>query len=311
MKIKSVTVLLTGLFLSAVAFMGCQQATTGATADYSGTATKYFDAHNGGYVGEAIVTTNADGVVTSAVMNEWQGPSGWAAYTGVNTSFVGGEAIRMKMVGKNSAATNLEIKDFTFFYYNVNSKGWVEFSPPSALGVYAAPSAATAAAAPNFDAKMSNPLYSQAYVVACNLDNATDLVNVTITDGTASVAPVVTVGAKASASVHYGHLNKANAASTYMPVSASSIGYKANVAALIAFFKSNPTANYAAAVATSGIVVTAPSATYTAATDTVWKVADAVTGATYQDFPHYAMELQNAYLFATSEKKTGDLRTLK
>ena len=236
----------------------------------------------------------------------------------------------MKMVGKNSAATNLEIKDFTFFYYNVNSKGWVEFSPPSALGVYAAPSAATAAAAPNFDAKMSNPLYSQAYVVACNLDNATDLVNVTITDGTASVAPVVTVGAKASATVHYGHLNKANAASTYMAMNtydaakdkySQSIGYRENVKALLNFFKSNPTANYLAAVQKNSVlpafttdyptVTPVFSNNYASQTDSVWTVADAVTGATYADFPHYAMELQNAYLFATSEKKTGDLRSLK
>jgi hypothetical protein len=48
-------------------------------------------------------------------------------------------------------------------------------------------------------------------------------------------------------------------------------------------------------------------------TSKVWTLdgtVDALTGATYTDFPNYALALQNAYLFAIGESKSGDLRAV-
>ena len=74
----------------------------------------------------------------------------------------------------------------------------------------------------------------------------------------------------------------------------------------------NPTANYAAATLKKAKVTlkedkavdaAAKVADYTAANDKVYVVADAVTGATYSDFPHYCLELQTAYKMAIAEQK--------
>jgi Rieske Fe-S protein len=47
-------------------------------AAFGQTATKYFVAHQGGYIGEATVTVDKKGNVVSASIAEWQGPGGWA-----------------------------------------------------------------------------------------------------------------------------------------------------------------------------------------------------------------------------------------
>jgi len=309
---------------AALALSGCTQPTDSSTS-YAGTATKLFVAHGGGYIGEATVTTNANGVVTDAVMNEYHGPSGWADYKTGLTAYEGGEMIRMKMASKNTTNASAEIAGYTFFYYSVNAQGWVEFTP-SLTETYTAPTGTTNVKE-NFNAKMANPLYAEAYVADVKADNDTDLVTITMTDGGGTgsgTLATITVGAKASDTCHYISMNKAASDAIYMPMNATSIGYRENVKALLTFFKSNPTADYASAVATTGVALGAmttdyvgtvehpvTTADYSAATDTVWEVADVVTGATYSDFQSYALELQNAYLFALSDIKGGDLRSVR
>jgi len=82
--------------------------------------------------------------------------------------------------------------------------------------------------------------------------------------------------------------------------------------ATIDFFKANPTANFAAATVRKAKVTikedknidtAAAAATYEAADDNVYTVADAVTGATYSDFQHYSLELQAAYKMALAEQQ--------
>jgi len=145
---------------------------------------------------------------------------------------------------------------------------------------------------------MANPMRAEAYVKAAREDT---LVNVKI-DGLK-----VAVGKKASQTVHYGHMDKANKNSVYMPLNASSIGYRYNNKALLDFFKANPTAKFADAtikkakvrlVEDKSVDSSAKVASYTAAEDTVYAVADVVTGATYSDFQHYSLELQAAYMMA-------------
>jgi hypothetical protein len=109
-------------------------------------------------------------------------------------------------------------------------------------------------------------------------------------------------------------MNKANAKATYMPIDAGSIGYRYNYRATIDFFKANPTANFAAAALKDSRVTVKEDkaideatnvADYKAAVDKVWAVADAVTGATFSDFPHYSLELQTAYKMAIAEQKVA------
>ena len=137
---------------------------------------------------------------------------------------VGGEIVRLYMAGKNldstTTATNLVgatstttttypswAHNYTFFYYNAASKGWVEFAPSTVVKTnvvvfdntgavvttvpsntttvaYAAPTTAgssydmttytakplstTAAATPNLDIKLSSTTYAKAYTDACD-----------------------------------------------------------------------------------------------------------------------------------------------
>lgn len=313
--------------LLALALLGCSQPTSDDSANYAGTATKYFSAHGGGYVGEAVVTTNSDGNVTSAALNEWQGPSAWAAYNSGQTAFVGGEMIRFKMAGQNATSTDPAVKDYAFFYYNINSGLWIEQSFTGTT--WTVPGPATGAATKNnFDYQIGNRLeYAAAYVAACKAQydddttNNTDLVTVTVTK--VGNNPSVTVGSDAKTSLHtgYGHLNKAAPTSTYMPITGGSIGYRFNNHALVTFFKTHPKADYNSATlqlnvpvtltADSSIDANTNTATYTQSNDSVWAVADVTTGATYSDFKQYALALQDAYLYAIGEKKSGDLRSIK
>jgi len=148
---------------------------------------------------------------------------------------------------------------------------------------------------------MANPLRAAAYVKAAREDK---LVNVKI-DGLK-----VTVGKKASQTVHYGAMDKADKNATYMPLPKDSIGYRYNNLATLDFFKTNPTADFGAAtLQKAGIAVlenkavdaNAKAAVYVAAEDNVYVVADAVTGATYSDFQHYSLELQTAYKMAIAD----------
>jgi hypothetical protein len=149
---------------------------------------------------------------------------------------------------------------------------------------------------------MGNPIRAAAYAEAARNDT---LVNVTIEGNR------VNVGKPASQTVHYGHMNKANPTSTYMSTSGNGIGYRFNNAALIEFFKANPTADYTATrmvetkitlAANPAVDANANIAGYTQETDRVFAVADAVSGATYSDFPHYALALQEAYKAAIAAR---------
>jgi hypothetical protein len=264
------------------------------------TATKYFVAHQGGYVSEATVTIDKAGKVIAASINEWQGPGGWAAFDSPDgKSTLDGYVVRVPDPLANTTNPNPQIKGYMFYIYNLKADGtyvWSQFTP-GASG-FAKP---TRQFERDFEGLMSNPVRAEAYAKAARADT---LVSVTI-DGLK-----VTVGKKASETVHYGHMDKANPRSNYMPISATSIGYRYNNKALIDFFMANPTANYAAATMTKAKVSPkadkaidqADLAAYTAATDDVYVVADAVTGATYSDFIHYALELQAAYKMALAEQ---------
>ncbi|HOX12981.1 MAG TPA: hypothetical protein P5117_00425 [Spirochaetia bacterium] len=261
------------------------------------TATKYFVAHQGGYIGEATVTVDKKGAVVSASLAEWQGPGGWAEYNSPDgKALLDGAVVRVPDPLANTANPDPMIKGYMFYVYNLKEDGtyvWSQFTPGK--DKFAKPARQYER---DFEGLMSNPIRAAAYAKAAREDN---LYNVTI-DGLK-----VTLGKKASQTVHYGHMDKANKASVYMPLNAGSIGYRYNNEFLLDFFKANPTTDFAAFTMKKAKVTLAEdknvdagakAAEYTAADDMVFAYADVVTGATYSDFPHYALELQTAYQMA-------------
>jgi len=265
------------------------------------TATKYYVAHQGGYIGEATVTIDAAGKVVDATWSEWQGPGGWAAFNSPDgKSLVGGAIVRVPDPLANASHADPAIRGYMFYIYNLKPDGtyiWSQYTPGEKG--FALPARQFER---DFEGVMGNPIRAAAYARAAREDK---LVNVTITGLT------VTVGKPASQTVHYGHMDKANKASIYMPIAEGSIGYRYNYKATIDFFKANPTANYAAftmkktkvTLVENKNVDQAPVAGYKAAEDTVYVVADAVSGATFSDFPHYCIELQTAYMMALAQQK--------
>ena len=274
--------------------------TLGAAAAFGQTATKYYVAHQGGYIGEATVTVKGT-KVTSAAFAEWQGPGGWAENNSPDgKSIVDGAVVRVPDPLANVANADPAIKGYMVYVYNVKDGlgVWSQFTPGK--DGFARPSRQFER---DFEGLMGNPIRAAAYAQAARDDT---LVNVTI-DGLK-----VTVGKKASETVHYGHMNKADPRSVYMALNASSIGYRYNYKATIDFFMANPTANFAAATVKKAKVALkedkavdagAKVADYTAADDSVYFVADAVSGATFSDFQHYSLELQAAYKMALAEGK--------
>lgn len=263
------------------------------------TATKYFVAHQGGYIGEATVTVDKAGKVTAAAIAEWQGPGGFAEFNAPDgKSTADGYVIRVSDPLANTASTDPEIKGYMFYVYKIKDGAglWVQYTPGKEG--FAASTNYTR----DFEGMMGNPIRAKAYADAARADT---IVSVT-TEGLK-----VIVGKKASQTVHYGHMNKADAAANYMPIAAASIGYRYNMKATVDFFQANPTANFAAftmkkikvAPKADPKVDPADLAAYTAADDQVFTVADAVTGATFSDFPHYSLELQAAYKMALAESK--------
>jgi hypothetical protein len=267
------------------------------------TATKYFVAHQGGYVGEATVSVDGKGMVVAASFAEWQGPGGWAENNSPDgKSIVDGAIVRTPDPLANTANADPEIKGYMFYIYNVqNGLGvWSQYTPGAAG--FTRP---TRQYERDFEGLMGNPIRAAAYAKAARDDK---LVNVTI-DGLK-----VIVGKTASKTVHYGNMNKANPSANYMPLNAGSIGYRYNYKATIDFFMANPNADYSAfktqkvkvaLVENKAIDANVSVADYTAADDTVYVVADALTGATYSDFPHYSLELQAAYKMALADQRIG------
>jgi hypothetical protein len=264
------------------------------------TATKYFVAHQGGYVGEATVSVDKSGKVVDAYYADWQGPGGWAEFNSADgKGWVDGAVVRVPDPFGNTGSTDPMIKGYTFYVYNLKSDGtyiWSQYTPGKDR--FDKPARQFER---DFEGLMANPIRAQAYVEAARADT---LVNVAIT------GLKVTVGKKASETVHYGNMNKANKNANYMPLAADSIGYRYNYKATIDFFKANPTAAFANATLKKmkvalqedkNIDASAKVADYKAADDMVYVVADAVTGATYSDFQHYSLELQMAYKMALAE----------
>ncbi|HPE88293.1 MAG TPA: hypothetical protein P5298_01580 [Spirochaetia bacterium] len=270
-----------------------------AAAAFGQTATKYYVAHQGGYIGEATVTIKGT-KVADASYAEWQGPGGWAEFNSPDgKSVVDGAIVRVPDPLANTAHPDPAIRGYMFYIYNVDGGLglWSQYTPGKTG--FARPSRQYER---DFEGLMGNPIRAAAYAKAAREDT---LVNVTI-DGL-----VVTVGKPASQTVHYGHMNKADPRSTYMSLNASSIGYRYNYKATIDFFKKNPTADYSSAVIKPmklsvvedrSVDANAAASEYTAASDGVYVVADAVSGATYSDFQHYALELQAAYKMALAER---------
>lgn len=281
--------------------LGAAFAVLAGTAFAQTTATKYFVAHQGGYVGEATVSIDKAGKVTAASIAEWQGPGGWAENNSSDgKSIVDGAVVRVPDPFANLANPNPQIKGYMFYIYNQEGKGpgvWSQYTPGKDGFVRPARQYER-----DFEGLMSNPIRAEAYAKAAREDK---LVNVKI-DGLK-----VAVGKKASETVHYGHMNKADKTAEYMPLSKDSIGYRYNNQATLAFFKANPTADFAAATlkkakvsvkADKNVDANADAAAYVAAEDNVYAVADVVTGATYSDFQHYSLELQAAYKYALAEQ---------
>lgn len=270
-----------------------------SVAAFGQTATKYFVAHQGGYIGEATVTVDKKGKVLDASIAEWQGPGGWAEADG--EAIPAGAVVRVPDPLANTSNPDPAIKGYMFYIYNLKTDGtyvWSQYTPGKTG--FALP---TRQYERDFEGLMGNPIRAEAYAKAARADT---LVNVTI-DGLK-----VTVGKKASETVHYADLNKADKDSVYMALNANSIGYRYNYKAMIDFFKAHPTADFAAAeykrakvtiTEDKDVDATASASEYTAADDMVYTVADAVTGATYTDFPHYSLELQTAYKMALAEQR--------
>jgi len=267
---------------------------------FAQTATKYFVAHQGGYVGAATVTVGKSGEVVSAALEEWQGPGGWAENNSADgKSIVDGAVVRAPDPFANLTSSDPEIKGYMFYILNQVQGGpgvWSQFNP-GAKG-FARPARQYER---DFEGLMSNPLRAAAYVKAAREDK---LVNVKI-EGTK-----VIVGKKASETIHYGAMNKADKNANYMPLTKDSIGYRYNYVAMLAFFKANPVADFGAAklqkakvavIEDKDVDANAKAADYVAAEDSVYIVADAVTGATYSDFQHYSLELQTAYKMAIAD----------
>ncbi|MCX7026560.1 MAG: hypothetical protein NT061_03520 [Spirochaetes bacterium] len=271
------------------------------SAAFAQTATKYFVAHQGGYVGAATVTVGKSSDVVSAAIEEWQGPGGWAENNSADgKAIVDGAVVRVPDPFANLASKDPEITGYTFYILNdPTGKGpavWSQFTPGAAG--FTRPARQWER---DFEGLMSNPLRAAAYVKAAREDS---LVNVKI-DGLK-----VTVGKKASETVHYGAMNKADKNANYMPLTKDSIGYRYNYNAMVTFFKAHPTADFAAAtfqkvklspVENKNIDANAKTADYTVATDDVYVIADVVTGATYSDYQHYSLELQTAYKMAIAD----------
>ncbi|MFA6506231.1 MAG: hypothetical protein WCT14_09045 [Treponemataceae bacterium] len=268
---------------------------------FAQTATKYFVAHQGGYIGEATVSVDKAGKVTAASIVEWQGPGGWAENNSPDgKAIVDGAIVRVPDPMANLGSSDPEIKGYMFYIYNQVEKGpsaWSQFTPGKTGFVRPGRQWER-----DFEGMMSNPIRSEAYAKAAKADT---LVNVKI-EGLK-----VTVGKKASETIHYGHMNKADKNSVYMALGADGIGYRYNNKAMLDFFKAHPMANFAAATMKKAKVTVkedknidakADVSKYVAAEDTVYVVADAVTGATYSDYQHYSLELQAAYKLALADQ---------
>jgi hypothetical protein len=331
LSVATATVLAT--FLTVLS--GCDQAITTGGSSFAGTGTYIYPVHATEVIAEATVSTDSNGVVTAADWNEYQGPSSWVYSTGTSGAVAGGEIIRMKMAGKNAGSTivdqdgNKAVEGYTFFYYNLATLGWVEYTPTYS-STWTAPTS-SASTADNFELKMANPLYAQAYVDDCKAVTAsasnTDLTTVSFaisgTNLVATVSPVVgstTVGnAAAQAALRsIKALNKNSTASAYFPISSTNLGYKTNHDRIVAFFTKNPKATYTTAATTTltwaDYNFSSPSSTYTQLTDAVWTLGsgtDAVTGATCSDFPSYSLGLQTAYLYALADNKGGNTRSVQ
>lgn len=241
------------------------------------------------------------GKVVDASLAEWQGPGGWAENNSPDgKSIVDGAVVRVPDPFANLANPDPAIRGYMFYILNQVAGGpgvWSQFTPGK--DKFTRPARQYER---DFEGLMSNPIRAAAYAKAAREDT---LVNVKI-DGVK-----VIVGKKASETVHYGHMDKASPEANYMPLTKDSIGYRYNTQATLAFFKANPTANFAAAlIKRAKLTVTenkavdagAKAAEYVAADDGVYVVADVVTGATYSDFQHYSLELQAAYKYALAEK---------
>lgn len=293
------------LMLIAVSFVSA----AGSKESYApAEATKYYVAHQGGYIGEAIVKIDAESKVVDAHFHEWQGPGGWAEK--VNGAVPDGAVIRTPDPLANASSADPQVKGYMFYIYNLQADGktyiWSQATVTPAG--FTRPSRQYER---DFEGLMSNPIRAAAYAKAAREDK---LVNVTMVDGK------IVVGKPASQTVHYGHMDKANPASTYMPVAAASIGFRYNYKATVDFFKANPAADYTQVVTRSmkvelkedkSVDATGNVAAYTAATDNVFVIADAVTGATYSDFHHYALELQQAYYNALAIQRLAAMKAKK
>lgn len=87
-----------------------------ATAAFAQTATAYFVAHQGGYIGEATVTVKGT-KVASASIAEWQGPDGWAEFNSADgKAIVDGAVVRVPDPLANTTNPDPAIKGYMFYH---------------------------------------------------------------------------------------------------------------------------------------------------------------------------------------------------
>lgn len=285
MKKRILTVLLVAVMaVSVVAFAAC-------TPSYEeATGVSYFVAHQGGYVGEAIVKIDGAGKVISAELNEYLGPTDWAK--GSNSAPADGTIIRFPYVNNNPSSTS-GIKDYILFQYSTEAGSRSNWSEYTYNGTSWSRGGQIAR---DFEGRMGNPRLAEAYVKSIK-NNTLEVVTVN--------GATVTAGQKASALAaltSYKVMNKAESTSGYMPIGAATIGYRENLARTLAFFIANPTADFGSAV-TAKEAANFDNETYTATEDDIFQVGGASTGATWTDYIHYSLELQNAYNFALATQR--------
>ena len=122
-------------------------ALAGSTA-FAQTATKYFVAHQGGYVAAATVTVGKSGEVIAAAIEEWQGPGGWAENNSPKgDAIVDGAVVRVADPFANLGSKDPEVKGYTFYIYNdPTGKGpgvWSQFTPGATVFAVAFASSST------------------------------------------------------------------------------------------------------------------------------------------------------------------------
>lgn len=251
------------------------------------TFTSYEIVHQG-YVGEAKVTINADGTVKTAVLNEYL-VTDFITKDTAEVDSLDGLVYRVKDSLSNVGAPT-GIAGYFFYQYNATKEQWLQYNYNITAKTW------SAHASRNILTTFSgNRLRMKDYVEGITSAGLVTVSGETVTAGKSAMTMI--------AASSYKTFSKTDAGSGYMPLGASTIGYRYNALATVEFFKNNAKADISKSALTElKVTLTANTAVssediakYTATTDSVWKIDDATSSATWSDFPQYMQLLQQAY----------------